>query len=106
LHLGLRVGGVGAQQTGRTFGCGVYFADLFSKSWDYSFDPENPEGARYVLLCEVALGKVRYVRSFQDLDQANLAGEASFDSLKAIGRIGPDPKRNVVTADGLNVPMG
>lgn len=33
---GLRVGGLGAIKTGSTLGDGIYFADMFSKSWPYS----------------------------------------------------------------------
>jgi hypothetical protein len=41
------------------FGKGIYFADLFSKSLNYTSDynHSNEKTNRYMLLCEVALGR-------------------------------------------------
>jgi poly [ADP-ribose] polymerase len=47
-----------APSTGYMFGKGIYFADMFEKSWAYTagFDFNNNE-FRYMLLCEVACGE-------------------------------------------------
>jgi len=105
--LGLRIGGVtSSQMTGQQFGSAVYFADLFRKSWDYSYDWDNSRGDRYVLLCEVALGKIECNRNYADACSSNTYLKRGFDSIKVVGSRGPDPKKNVVLADGLIVPLG
>lgn len=60
---GLKIAPPEAPATGYMFGKGVYFADMFSKSYSYCdfFDTVDENGKNskhmYMLLCEVALGK-------------------------------------------------
>lgn len=48
------------QQNGNLIGKGIYFSDLLFKSMQYTGDVNRAVGhgqPRYVLICEVALGK-------------------------------------------------
>jgi hypothetical protein len=60
------------------FGKGLYFADLFKKSANYSHIGHN---SRLMLLCEVALGNMmeRYT------DWWDLKLPPQYDSVKAVG---------------------
>ena len=63
LSRGLRVEPpYGAARTGRTFGDGVYFADVCEKSRSYS----SPD---YILLCDVQLGKIKVSNNILGLKQ-------------------------------------
>ncbi len=59
---GLKIAPPEAPATGYMFGKGVYFADMFSKSYSYcdyfEFNDENETKSKhmYMLMCEVALG--------------------------------------------------
>lgn len=71
LHSGLRKAPPEAPVTGYMFGKGVYFADMFSKSidycdyWDFDDDLNHVKRRhRYMLLCEVALGKMYDCNNF------------------------------------------
>ena len=59
LSQGLRIAPPEAPATGYMFGKGIYFADTFSKSYnycsEYSFNGSND--VKLILLCEVALGE-------------------------------------------------
>lgn len=59
LSQGLRIAPPEAPVTGYMFGKGIYFADMVSKSANYCCtSPQQPTGL--LLLCEVALGDVRF----------------------------------------------
>ncbi len=118
LHCGLRArpapagAGAGAPLAGATFGRGLYTADAFDKSWGYCFDWRSTEyhGSRYMMLCDVALGKVCTIRdheSYQRLHQGSKFPPPGRDSVVAVGRRAPDPINDVrVDSGALAVPMG
>jgi hypothetical protein len=58
--LGLRIAPPEAAGTGNLFGDGVYFADAFVKSWGYT----GGTSTRFLLLSEVALGKIEEYMTF------------------------------------------
>lgn len=107
LHFGLRVSGIGAQLTGNTLGDGIYFADKFSKSWPYSQDNVNVGTDRFVLLCEVAVGEMKELRSWPEngVDPSALV-KGEFKSLRAVGNTGPNLKKSVILPNGAVVPVG
>lgn len=47
-----------APASGYMFGKGIYFADSFKKSYGYTNDWSVPNGSKFLLVCEVALGKM------------------------------------------------
>jgi hypothetical protein len=52
------------QQNGNLLGKGIYFSDLLFKSMQYTGDVNRAAGhgqPRYILICEVALGKCQEV---------------------------------------------
>ena len=51
---GLRITPKNAHKHGNMFGDGIYFADTFDKAEMYSYGDDE---VKYILLCEVALGK-------------------------------------------------
>ncbi|KIH48394.1 Poly(ADP-ribose) polymerase catalytic domain protein, partial [Ancylostoma duodenale] len=57
LSQGLRIAPPEAPVTGYMFGKGVYFADMVSKSANYCRVGQGDDGL--MLLCDVALGKVK-----------------------------------------------
>lgn len=74
LQTGFRISPPESSQTGTLFGNGLYFADTFSKCYNYThsfgyynYNRRNRQNAKkpkkYVLLCEVALGKMKEVAS-------------------------------------------
>ncbi|KAA0719477.1 Poly [ADP-ribose] polymerase 2 [Triplophysa tibetana] len=84
-----------------TFGKGIYFADMSSKSAHYCFaNQKNNQGL--LLLSEVALGD-----SNELLDANNNADQlpSGKHSTKGLGQKAPNPN-NHVTLDGATVPMG
>ncbi|GFR62300.1 poly [ADP-ribose] polymerase [Elysia marginata] len=63
LHRGLVVSPPGASTIGCRYGKGIYFSDSFSMSTKYA----NSNKAKFVLLCEVAMGEViDYVKELED----------------------------------------
>ena len=61
LSMGLQIGPPTIDLHGSKFGKGVYFADMFTKSADYCDDEsyETRSLSRYILVCEVAIGKCK-----------------------------------------------
>jgi hypothetical protein len=72
---GLKIAPPEAPATGYLFGKGVYFADLFEKSFAYcdSCEYDDDKGLKkkhkYMLMCEVALGKMFEVSKQNEFDQ-------------------------------------
>ncbi|CAD8079248.1 unnamed protein product [Paramecium primaurelia] len=130
LAQGLKVAPPWALNTGAMFGKGIYFADMFQKSFAYTDDwslhyntynglfqqgghwnrqeqvvkdeQEEIQRYRYMLLCEVAVGKS------QELYQADYVQNLpkQYQSVKGCGRRGPDYKQSVVLSNGCKVPVG
>lgn len=99
---GLRIAPPEAPVTGYMFGKGVYFANMVSKSANYTAATRsNPVAC--MLLCEVALGDMNELKQ-ADYHASNLpAGKLS---TKGLGHNYPDPKGNHVLPDGSVVPLG
>jgi len=101
---GLKIAPPEAPTTGWMFGKGVYFADMFQKSFGYCHD--YCSGGKYdqfMLLCEVALGKP------QERLEAHFVEDlpnTKYHSTKGLGRTIPDPRKNVVLPNGVTVPAG
>ncbi|CDW57769.1 PARP and WGR and Ank 2 domain containing protein [Trichuris trichiura] len=103
LTAGLLIQSVVAIHTGTLFGEGIYTSNVFSKSMGYC----DQEAMRYVLLCEVALGRTKRFNDWDNLskfDAAEIA--ASYDSLQAIGRYCPDPRASLTLPNGCVIPLG
>ncbi|CAD8087427.1 unnamed protein product [Paramecium primaurelia] len=130
LAQGLKVAPPWALNTGAMFGKGIYFADMFQKSfaytddWSLHYNPYNglfQQGGfwykqqqvikdeqeeiqryRYMLLCEVAVGKS------QELYQADYIENLpkQYQSVKGCGKRGPDYKQSVILSNGCKVPVG
>ncbi len=67
LSSGLQIAPNEASVTGHMFGKGVYFADVFEKSYGYcsSIQSNNKKkNYSYLLLCEVALGEMMELNNF------------------------------------------
>ncbi|KAI3900945.1 hypothetical protein MKW92_018461 [Papaver armeniacum] len=102
LSQGLRIPPPEAPLSGYTFGKGVYFADMFSRSTHYcGLSPSRRD--LVLLLCEVALGEMAEL----------LHGDYNADQLppgklstKAVGSTVPDPSESETLDDGVVVPLG
>ena len=99
LAQGMRIAPPEAPVTGYMFGKGCYFADMFSKSFQYCSGYKS----KILLLCDVALGKEKNLYRAEYVE--NL--EKKFQSVKGCGRMGPDFKnKKVVAPQGFSLPMG
>ena len=69
LSMGIQIAPPTADLHGWMFGKGVYFADMFTKSADYcdSCHSGDTSLSRYVLVCEVALGKCKEMNQEEDV---------------------------------------
>jgi poly [ADP-ribose] polymerase len=90
-------------QTGKMFGCGIYFADIVSKSVQYVDRYENNKQA-LLLLSEVALGdKFEVTKKLgRRFTKENLPEGKT--SIKAIGKTSPNVCEEI--ENGLKVPLG
>lgn len=79
-------------------GDGIYFADTFSKSLNYSTESFGNQRSAYrlMLLCEVALGKEKVYG--ENSDQV----EDEYDSMKGKGENIPDPENTVYDESGVS----
>lgn len=96
LKRGLQLSPLGVLHTGSAFGKGIYFADMFQKSYDYC--SANGSRSYYMLLCEVALGNI--VRINAHTDSPNEA-----DSIKVLGTQQPSPPYSI-SWQGCTWPVG
>ena len=101
LSQGMRIAPPEAPCSGFLFGKGVYFADLIGKSFHYT-RPSISDGIGTFVLCEVALGKQRPLKS-PDCYAHNLP--SGFHSTKAIGYEEPDPAESLHMGD-VEMPLG
>src|SRR3990167_925735 len=69
LQTGFRIAPADTNHSGAMFGNGVYFADMIEKAWQYSshWRTKYMTKYRYLLLCEVALGKSKQVYSSENV---------------------------------------
>ncbi|CAF2691907.1 unnamed protein product [Rotaria sp. Silwood2] len=117
LTRGLLVGSLTARATGSLFGTGIYTADTFAKSLGYCSGVKQNDGERcFMLLCEVALGKMKEVGIQRNDDEEEEEEEDDdddkpldfkrFQSRKGVGRNIPDPKHTITRNDGVQIPLG
>ena len=102
LAQGLRIAPKEAPTTGYMFGKGVYFADTFQKSQSYAGKGVT-QGSGIMLLCEVALGKMKKLREPTYVEQL----ESEFHSVMGCGKAGPDfKKKQIITPKGFSLATG
>ncbi|KAJ3315079.1 hypothetical protein HDU76_002274 [Blyttiomyces sp. JEL0837] len=107
LSSGLRVAPIEAAMSGYMFGKGVYFADVFCKSYGYTFDDSSSDSGHdaysCLLLCEVALGTSYEAENAEYME----APPAGTHSTKGLGMTGPQ-KENEMTLfeDGTKLSLG
>lgn len=103
---GLRIAPPEAPVTGYAFGKGVYFADMFQKSFQYSqshFGGANSSSrSTLLMLCEVALGNSRKMWTPEYVENLPM----NVHSVHGVGRNGPEPKGRVTMPNGVDVPAG
>jgi len=80
LSEGLRIAPASASVSGHAFGKGIYFSDMFAKSYPYCHGISNESS--FLLLCEVALGKMDEQFSFKYMEQP----PEGFDSVVGLGK--------------------
>ncbi|KHJ80022.1 Poly(ADP-ribose) polymerase catalytic domain protein [Oesophagostomum dentatum] len=102
LSQGLRIAPPEAPVTGYMFGKGVYFADMASKAANYcKVFTDGADGL--LLLCDVALGKVKSELDAKGYTLKKLKG---FDSVQGLGKSEPDPKETMKSEEGYVIPLG
>jgi len=104
LTQGLRIAPPEAPASGYAFGKGLYFADLFRKSINYtslqSSGYNYTKTYGFLLLCEVALGEIYYPTSVQYMDKP----PEGFNSTCGRGHTYPDWSSAIVLPNGVKVP--
>lgn len=111
LQNGFRIAPSDALGTGAMFGSGIYFADIFNKSYNYSYNfmPYNfrnnlmNRSKRYMFLCEVALGNQMVLTNAK---QVKKMPNNQYQSVWGYGKIEPHPEKNIYLANGTRVPIG
>lgn len=101
LNEGLLVAPKGATITAHNFGKGIYFADFFAKSAQYT-SPYRSNQTCLMLLCEVALGKANVIDA---INREAHKLPKSRQSTVCLGWNQPDPKQSHFE-DDLEFPLG
>ncbi|KJH45001.1 Poly(ADP-ribose) polymerase catalytic domain protein [Dictyocaulus viviparus] len=89
-------------KSGYMFGKGVYFADMVSKSANYC-RILNDDTDGLLLLCDVALGKVK--EELHAVDHS-LRTIRDFNSVQGLGKSEPDPQCAIESEEGYSIPLG
>ncbi|CAD6186973.1 unnamed protein product [Caenorhabditis auriculariae] len=95
---GILVDPPNTSRNGQLFGSGVYLSDAFEKSLNYC--QESANGDKYMLLCKVAMGKVRELTDLgwdDDIDK-----KMDEDTLQYVGQQHPSGS---LTFGGVKVPL-
>lgn len=103
LSQGLRIAPPEAPKSGYLYGKGIYFADMASKSANYTCYHLS-ENVGLFLLCEVALGKSRELHGTDHDADDNLP--KTCQSTKGLGTSFPDPKEDKKIDKDVVVPLG
>ncbi|CAH1779903.1 unnamed protein product [Owenia fusiformis] len=98
LNRGLLIAVPEAPKTGYMFGKGIYFADSFKKSKAYC----HGSNTKYMLLCEVALGKEKHFEQSEYMEQA----ATGCHSTLGLGANMPNPTDDAVLNSGVKIPLG
>lgn len=77
---GLKIAPPTAQITGHAFGRGIYFADTFEKSWGYT--SMSDQKYCFMLLCEVALGNMLELGSYEQINELDSNKSINFYEIK------------------------
>ncbi|CAD8047889.1 unnamed protein product [Paramecium primaurelia] len=117
MALGLKIAPAWAVNTGALYGKGIYFADQFSKSYNYTNDNtirsnyrnnnqqcQNLQKYRYLLLCEVSCQNQVDIYQYQDQDISNYYKPEI--TLRVVGSQGPDTMSQIKLPNGCVVPIG
>ncbi len=105
LSQGLRIAPPNTTISGWAFGKGIYFADMFSKSEGYCRTNGAGDGTLFMLVCEVALGKMAGASYAMTKDEKEMPPQG-YDSMRAKGSRGPDMEKRLYLEDGAEVPLG
>ena len=104
LTTGLQVNPTFAPITGRAFGDGLYFADVYDKSQSYTRSSGSSE---YLLLCEVDLGRCLEVNNYSWYNNHEIKEKAlKYDSVHVLGKHVPEDTGSVVSTEGYTLPLG
>lgn len=82
------------------FGQGIYFADSYDKAIGYS---SETDGVRFIMLCEVALGKMKCLKK---AEQVRDLPNKSFQSVMGQGRQNPDQSQALYDHNGAEHALG
>jgi len=105
LAQGLRIPPPEAHSAGEIFGQGIYFSDMFEKSYG---DTEGctaraeDKGYRLLLLCEVVLGEMKELLRPENITQL----EPPYKSVLGIGSNSPRMDHKIVMPNGCVAPIG
>jgi hypothetical protein len=102
LSQGLRIAPPEAPVTGYMFGKGVYFADMFDKSFPYAARGYNQQDSFLMILCEVVLGKSKELNQAEYIEKL----DPPYLSVKGCGRRGPGYKHTLILPNGVKLPYG
>ena len=118
LHKGLLLNAPYVEKSGSMFGQGLYFANVLDKSADYApgsmrirFGRPRNSSRRYLLLCDVALGESKVIKSTNDgllygNDREKILDE-KYKSIHVIGGNTPSLTGMVRSCKtGLSIPTG
>lgn len=81
LQSGLRIKPPGAAHTGSMFGNGIYFADQSTKSANYCWGFNRVRGTFYMMVCEVAVGKMF---DLQHADSSIRSAPKGYNSVRGV----------------------
>lgn len=93
MRKGLKIAPAEAFQHGSRYGKGLYFSDSFALSSCYSSESESE---KYILLCEVATGRMVNILS---MSNQNLKKTKDYDCIRVIPTNGPNWDGSVVKND-------
>jgi len=102
LKQGLKVAPPEAPPTGYAFGKGIYTADKFVKSASYCYNYHGDRKTKFMLVCEVALGRARVETNAVYVDKP----EQGFNSVIGQGQTQPSPDFDVTLPSGARMPLG
>ena len=99
----MRIAPPEAPVTGYMFGKGLYFADMFSKSYQYSSGRGIvSQDSSVLMLCDVALGNMKRLYQPENVEKL----ESQYQSVHGVGMRGPDYKQSLIHPDGIEIPSG
>ena len=102
LSQGMKIAPPEAPATGYMFGKGVYFADMFDKSFAYAARGYAQQDSYLMIRCEVVLGKSKELYQGEYVEKL----EHPYNSVKGCGRRGPGYKHTIVLPNGVKIPYG